>query len=780
MSQDTHELAFTTTPRPNCTAFLIAEHTPVEELARYVQFCTMVWGGRFNVFAVCRKDGIDPTWLEFLRVASPDVIVFGESLKQATRGLRELLWKQLAPLALHQWDDGWIRGMEYAGDPRRDLPMPEVLNAVLRLISPNRPSSTVLADNGKTDRPLLKLAVFGHCSSDLDKAYRDHFGATEHSCQAAMLGDTLALHKLAATQWTALCHTGNFAGVAWSQQQGGINLQGVPSPFVIVASDQENATDFCLFWNLSQYSMSGAPCCAWVLSSELGERGALRQLLAWVAGADESGANWATVASGTLGRAATRKLADRLQRAVRQSGGRSRVDARWGDLEHLLPTARHVTAAPAAFRSQPAADRGYLAVPRHLPDTGSHGHSFSRYAMDVAFEPMSRGYRGYVLPVSGVITAALQRIGRYSPAFVRPTRAGISICVQSREPRPVYVPTPELLALIQEALRLCGFEARPSPASRLVEGCLAITGGLSGAAFLRTGQLRRLLKQMSYERGARPGGGTTPSLDTGVLPDELYQLLRGGPPQWETVLSRMVEQGVFRRGYRIRCETCDLTSWVSLDRYAGDPRCPGCGHDTSLALQHPMAYSLNELFVRAAASGALAVILALLGAQSHSTRSFLYCAGVDVLDGDRVVGDIDAICVCDGVLCAIEVKDVEAGLGVALRTRPAPWESRGRGEAFFNQASRVEEVMGKVGNCQYWFVATEPKAEMPTSFVRKLERRGWLISGLEDLEKADADWWLSNYAVSRPPASRAAHMRRGMRVQGGMGYQIMRSPKRKT
>jgi hypothetical protein len=238
--------------------------------------------------------------------------------------------------------------------------------------------------------------------------------------------------------------------------------------------------------------------------------------------------------------------------------------------------------------------------------------------------------------------------------------------------------------------------------------------------------------------------------------------------------------GVLRRGYRVQCQTCGLETWISLDRYAADSRCPGCGHDTSLKLDHLIAYSLNELVVRAAASGGLAVVLALLTARSHCTCSFSYCPGIEVLENDQTIAEIDAVCLCDGVLCALEVKDVEPGLGAASRTRPAPWENREQRGRFANQTSRVHEVMGKIGDCQCWFVATEAKAAMPRSFVRALERKGWLVSGLEDLEKADADWWLSNYVVPRPPPSRAAHMRRGMRVQGGMGYQIVRSPKRKT
>jgi hypothetical protein len=769
MNRFTPELAFTTTPRPNCTAFLIAEHTPVEELARYVQFSTMVWGGRLNVFVLCREDGIDPTWLEFLRVACPDVLVFGESLRHAAESLRGLLWKRLAPFALYHWDDKWIERMEYAGNLRHDLPMPDVLNAVLPLTRPERTRSTVLATGGLNDRQLLRFALFGLCSKDLDRAYREHFDATEHSAEGTDLPGTIALHELAREEWTPLRHTVNFAGVSWSQREGGsIFFHGFPRPFIVIASDQENITDFCLFWNLQQYSVSGNIGCAWVLRSHLARRGAFRQLALWVANADKSRANWVTVASGTLGEVATRKIADRLQRAMRRAGYRVYVDARWADLENLLPTDRHVTAAPTAFHSVPAAGQAYLPVPRYAPGSGagSRGQFFSRQVVDVAFQPISHGYRGYALPTSGVVTEALQRIGRYFPPFVRPTRAGMSVSVQSQDARPVYVPIPDLPELIREGLRVCGLEARPSPASRLVEGCLAIAGGLTGAAFLRKTQLRRLLKQLSYERGARPSGDTTPSLDTGVLPREIYSRLRGGRAQWKGALSSMVTMGVLRRGYRIRCQTCGLEPWVALDRYAADSRCPGCGHDTSLELEHPIAYSLNELFVRVAASGGLAVVLALLAARSHCTRSFSYCPGIEALQGGQTIVEIDAVCVCDGVLCALEIKDVEPGLGTASRTRPAPWENREQRQRLVDQVSRIQEVMGKMADCQYWFVATERKAKMPTGFVRKLEREGWLVSGLEDLEKTDADWWFSNYMVPRPPASRAAHVRRGVRVQG--------------
>jgi hypothetical protein len=174
---------------------------------------------------------------------------------------------------------------------------------------------------------------------------------------------------------------------------------------------------------------------------------------------------------------------------------------------------------------------------------------------------------------------------RYDKLRVEPGRVGLIIDADEHD---TFLNAMPVADLIGQIFSLAGFSCKPSAGGRIVRQLLTQVGGVQGARVFKIPGVRRLLREFGpqdtflRETAKNLIVDKTSEHEHGTFSAHADLVLVSRSPG--TSLSPldafdfMVDKGLFRMGVDLHCPSCDLSSWVSLDKLKQQTTCELCGN----------------------------------------------------------------------------------------------------------------------------------------------------------------------------------------------------------
>lgn len=208
-----------------------------------------------------------------------------------------------------------------------------------------------------------------------------------------------------------------------------------------------------------------------------------------------------------------------------------------------------------------------------------YGAGSSRWANVYSFKNYSPGEDLALAYPSNTKDDDFPRLGFGEPTIV--SSEGFVFLEQFKRKRE-YVRFQRGREAISEWLHKKGIEAKPSDPGRVAEQVISSVGGLRGCQILADGDTLRQLDKMAKSARVR-------SQSTGDLEEE-FPDRTASVNEWKGILSRrsqrrqfpsitlssLVNSGILRLGYSIRCTSCDKENWYSLHELDYRVRCERC------------------------------------------------------------------------------------------------------------------------------------------------------------------------------------------------------------
>jgi hypothetical protein len=199
--------------------------------------------------------------------------------------------------------------------------------------------------------------------------------------------------------------------------------------------------------------------------------------------------------------------------------------------------------------------------------------------------------------------------------------------------------------MLIELLQAQGYTVKEAPQGRYMKGLVPLLGGQYALGILREEYIVRLFSNAQIRKGS---AYTLKQLAQIAMPDNAM-------PLFLTQFAQLVEHGIFIRGYRLHCPTCDLDSWYALDEVAEKVVCQGCRVPFQLPLELDFAFRPNQLLMEATKSGALTVLLTLYQWLQDAPITLWFAALEVSKDGHST--DIDLLAQREDGLYMAECKD---------------------------------------------------------------------------------------------------------------------------
>lgn len=175
---------------------------------------------------------------------------------------------------------------------------------------------------------------------------------------------------------------------------------------------------------------------------------------------------------------------------------------------------------------------------------------------------------------------------QYDRLRIEPGRVGLVINAADTDSFLYALPVTELM---EHVFEMAGFKAEPSPAGLITRQLIARLGGLQGSRVFKIPGVRRLLK--THGPGASFTKNSALQLIASNDPDnpdakfddhdDLYIEPRpiGTKLEPSAVFSHLVENGLFRIGVNLTCQSCRMASWIALDTLKQQVLCELCGDE---------------------------------------------------------------------------------------------------------------------------------------------------------------------------------------------------------
>jgi|GEM_PF-7067111 len=144
-------------------------------------------------------------------------------------------------------------------------------------------------------------------------------------------------------------------------------------------------------------------------------------------------------------------------------------------------------------------------------------------------------------------------------------------------------------------------------------------------------------------------------------------------------LDWLVERNVVHLGVDLTCPDCGQSAWHRLDQLEQVTDCPGCEARIPVPVNTQGSMVLNSLARMAVTQGVVGVVQVLNGFRREARSSFFYAPSLELYrSGDkRPWHEIDLLCVVDGELAIVEVKegrvkasDIDELVEIAKALRP--------------------------------------------------------------------------------------------------------------
>jgi hypothetical protein len=134
------------------------------------------------------------------------------------------------------------------------------------------------------------------------------------------------------------------------------------------------------------------------------------------------------------------------------------------------------------------------------------------------------------------------------------------------------------------------------------------------------------------------------------------------PEDPTTVVDDLLQNGVLRRGFVLKCKRCLSSAWYPLDQVAEEFVCDSCSHEQALEMRNwrlgssppdiPWYYKLDEVFFKAISNNMEVPVLTLAKLEETAKRSSLHIPEVELLQlsegQEKRIAEFDICCIIDG------------------------------------------------------------------------------------------------------------------------------------
>jgi hypothetical protein len=631
----THEVA-SVAVRPLRLAFLISETTPKDQLLKYLQYNSTVWGGFYNALIPTDGRSLKACWWQTLLALSPDkVIVCGA----ASEDLLEEINRRVQPYQFWKWSDDALGGEKVERDAFGGVPHAYQL---LHIYESSRPISKsnfrIVGAAEGSPYSLYAAAQFGIVREPYEGIYVKAMQAQVVDCGAKDLGEYLSSLTELEKRLTPVVTTARRLSPVVEMSDTG---------FAVVLAGENPVADLCLFWALRMRPSLGRTRVVILPAAALKEERNVRALADWCSEA-VIGTNYMTLASATLGKQRLLNLRKRLKPYL--NGVIRHVDV-WFDGFGMKPLRVFDTEGREELIFEDRQFRLKIPEPR-FADQIRNGE----WVVDVRLGDGSRHKSSSFLPP---IYPGLSALLSGNPEGWAVRMGGLSVRMaldrtsyrvrHGQEILTATLPSDEdVFVALFESKR---YRAVQTDKCRYARGVTGLIGGLEGLRIWRGGGVRDLFYAMH--------DGTT-----SYTPREMMTFLKPGRDatgQAYSMVTDLALKNVFLRGYKIQCPVCDLARWYAVSDFAETMPCTGCLTPLQPPVEAPFRYRLNDLVARGLDQGTMSLMLTVLFLESLAEASFMYVPGLEVSQIRKT--DIDLAASCDGHLILAECKDLRGGAG---------------------------------------------------------------------------------------------------------------------
>jgi len=279
-------------------------------------------------------------------------------------------------------------------------------------------------------------------------------------------------------------------------------------------------------------------------------------------------------------------------------------------------------------------------------------------------------------------------VARTILANARFTRYGVSFLSDvAQKPSEFRFRLPSEWETLVAVFKGAGLTIRESDKTRYLEAVVQLLGGFENAGLLASRPALLLLEALAVPPTARLAQRIVVTLGlTAQRQEEVASALKGSEivvelsagskslqqlrdgtlvkhkRQLLPLLARLARAGVVRRGFRLPCTECGLTTWHPMGTVDEVIKCPGCGGSFPLPVELPsgseiqLHYVLNSLVNRAWDQGVIPALLAMSHVAAQHSAAYCKTAGLELLRAGELVGDLDFVMFAEGRLRAGEAK----------------------------------------------------------------------------------------------------------------------------
>ncbi|MFJ6452663.1 hypothetical protein ACIQNV_39415 [Streptomyces hydrogenans] len=227
---------------------------------------------------------------------------------------------------------------------------------------------------------------------------------------------------------------------------------------------------------------------------------------------------------------------------------------------------------------------------------------------------------------------------------------------------------PDVLTLINSYFASVGITARYSDKGKYFNDTISRFGSLDALGeFIKAKTTRSVLdKFMQTNKNAEDGVFYIRTDQRAYLDLDAFAGSMGGSQAAADLVDDMLTKEIIYRGYILKCETCSLSSWYSLDTLSSVFTCNRCAFQQKFTQRHwkngmvepRWCYKLAETVYQFYEKNSHLTAQVLYKLKSQSTRAFHYAPEIDLIDfsGPGESREMDVACILDGQIIFGECK----------------------------------------------------------------------------------------------------------------------------
>lgn len=142
----------------------------------------------------------------------------------------------------------------------------------------------------------------------------------------------------------------------------------------------------------------------------------------------------------------------------------------------------------------------------------------------------------------------------------------------------------------------------------------------------------------------------------------------------------LIRRRVLLMGTRAKCPDCGRINWIEIDDLSCFNECKGCRNEYAITPETPWYYKMNSLVEAGCAEHGLVPVTLVFGQLLDSARtSFFFSPSLNLIIEDKVIGDLDIVCIKDDQFIIGEIKqslrhltptEIDKMYDLALLVRP--------------------------------------------------------------------------------------------------------------